>query len=135
MTTGRRFGRGERYGMIRFGSRTELIVPTSALDELTCQVGDTVFGGKLCGKGNFALEFINHPYRLIEPTADESPITWPAAIKNLSRELAAGESVGVIIGSQASLEDSVLATQFVKSCLPKGRIAFSLPTGDDAVHR
>jgi phosphatidylserine decarboxylase len=44
--SGRRFARGERYGMIRFGSRTELIVPTSALDELCCKVGDTVRGGR-----------------------------------------------------------------------------------------
>lgn len=43
--SGDRFARGERYGMIRFGSRTELIVPTSALNELACKVGDTVRGG------------------------------------------------------------------------------------------
>ena len=108
------------------------------LDEgvaLDYETSGKVFGGKLCGKGNFALEFINHPYRLIEPSADESPITWPVAIENLSRELSAAESVGVIIGSQASMEDIVLAVEFVKSCLPKGRIAFNIPTGDDAVHR
>lgn len=43
---GQGFARGERYGMIRFGSRTELIVPSSALAELSCQVGDTVRGGQ-----------------------------------------------------------------------------------------
>lgn len=34
---------GERFGMIKFGSRTELIVPADV--EVTCQVGDKVRGG------------------------------------------------------------------------------------------
>jgi len=46
VTVGQGFERGQRYGMIRFGSRTELIVPTADLAELTCQIGDTVRGGQ-----------------------------------------------------------------------------------------
>ncbi len=38
--------RGERYGMIRFGSRTELIVPTQELEQVLVKVGDTVKGGE-----------------------------------------------------------------------------------------
>lgn len=40
------FVRGQRYGMIRFGSRTELVVQTAALESLLVKVGDTVRGGK-----------------------------------------------------------------------------------------
>jgi len=36
--------RGERFGMIRFGSRTELLVPMDA--EILVQVGDRVRGGE-----------------------------------------------------------------------------------------
>jgi len=43
---GQRYLRGERYGMIRFGSRTELVVPTSDVAELLCKVGDRVRGGE-----------------------------------------------------------------------------------------
>jgi phosphatidylserine decarboxylase len=43
---GRDLARGERYGMIRFGSRTELLGETAALDELLVQVGQTVHGGR-----------------------------------------------------------------------------------------
>jgi len=43
---GRQLGRGERYGMIRFGSRTELVVPGTDLEALTARVGDTVKGGE-----------------------------------------------------------------------------------------
>ena len=42
---GQRLARGERYGMIRFGSRTELIVPAAEVAELRAKVGDKVRGG------------------------------------------------------------------------------------------
>ncbi len=41
---GDKLGLGERYGLIRFGSRTDLIVPRGA--ELRVQVGDRVRGGE-----------------------------------------------------------------------------------------
>ena len=37
--------RGERFGMIKFGSRTDLVVPQSAGYEPTVQVGQKVQGG------------------------------------------------------------------------------------------
>ncbi|HEX5009982.1 MAG TPA: phosphatidylserine decarboxylase [Planctomycetota bacterium] len=43
---GDRLARGERYGMIRFGSRTELVVPVGEAAELLCKAGDTVRGGQ-----------------------------------------------------------------------------------------
>ncbi|MHC5212051.1 MAG: phosphatidylserine decarboxylase [Planctomycetota bacterium] len=46
VTVGQALARGERYGMIRFGSRTELIVETAALDEVLVQVGQKVQGGR-----------------------------------------------------------------------------------------
>lgn len=39
------FDRGERYGMIKFGSRTEVWVRDADLDELLVKVGDRVKGG------------------------------------------------------------------------------------------
>jgi phosphatidylserine decarboxylase len=48
---GARFDRGKRYGMIRFGSRTEVIVPKGQLDSWSVHVGDKVKGGQtLVGK-------------------------------------------------------------------------------------
>jgi phosphatidylserine decarboxylase len=38
-------GRGEKYGMIKFGSRTELIVPTDRIDEVLVRVGSKVSAG------------------------------------------------------------------------------------------
>ena len=38
--------RGERYGMIKFGSRTELYVPAAADVVILVRVGDRVYGGK-----------------------------------------------------------------------------------------
>lgn len=43
LSPGDAYGRGQRFGMIKFGSRTELIVP--AWVEVSVQVGDRVHGG------------------------------------------------------------------------------------------
>lgn len=46
LIVGQFLGRGQRYGMIRFGSRTELIVPQSELLRVIVDVGDRVRGGE-----------------------------------------------------------------------------------------
>jgi len=38
--------RGERYGMIKFGSRTELYIPVGAVNSVLVKVGDKVRGGE-----------------------------------------------------------------------------------------
>jgi phosphatidylserine decarboxylase len=45
-TPGQKLARGERYGMIKLGSRTELLVPTDAGFEPLVKVGDPVKGGE-----------------------------------------------------------------------------------------
>ncbi|MCE2882331.1 MAG: phosphatidylserine decarboxylase [Planctomycetaceae bacterium] len=42
---GARLARGERYGMIKFGSTTELIVPTAEVEKVCVSKGDRVTGG------------------------------------------------------------------------------------------
>jgi phosphatidylserine decarboxylase len=42
---GQRFARGERFGMIKFGSTTELVVPTAEVDRICVSRGDRVKGG------------------------------------------------------------------------------------------
>ncbi|MBL8840650.1 MAG: phosphatidylserine decarboxylase family protein [Planctomycetes bacterium] len=44
LAVGQSLGRGERMGMIKFGSRTELIVPLRLRPEVLVKVGDTVSG-------------------------------------------------------------------------------------------
>ncbi len=43
---GSTLARGETYGMIKFGSRTELFLPIASVREVKVQVGDTVRGGE-----------------------------------------------------------------------------------------
>ena len=45
-TVGQRLARGERYGMIKLGSRTELILPLDAGFEAQVAIGDVVRGGE-----------------------------------------------------------------------------------------
>jgi len=42
---GQRFERGERFGMIKFGSTTELVVPTAEIEKICVSRGDRVKGG------------------------------------------------------------------------------------------
>jgi phosphatidylserine decarboxylase len=42
---GESFQRGERFGMIKFGSRTEIYIPDQELEELLVKVGEKVKGG------------------------------------------------------------------------------------------
>jgi len=42
---GRVYEKGERYGMIRFGSRTEVYLPAGRWAEINVKVGDKVKGG------------------------------------------------------------------------------------------
>jgi phosphatidylserine decarboxylase len=61
--------RGQRYGMIKFGSRTELYVPVEALRETAVKIGDRVVGGAtpLCrvecikGHGGASAEEVSAP--------------------------------------------------------------------------
>jgi phosphatidylserine decarboxylase len=45
-TVGQRLGRGDRYGMIKLGSRTELLVPVDAGFTPAVALGDVVRGGE-----------------------------------------------------------------------------------------
>jgi phosphatidylserine decarboxylase len=38
-------GRGEKYGMIKFGSRTELIVPSERVEKILVRIGSKVNAG------------------------------------------------------------------------------------------
>ena len=42
---GERYARGQRYGMIKLGSRTELLLPVEANFQAAVKVGDVVRGG------------------------------------------------------------------------------------------
>jgi phosphatidylserine decarboxylase len=45
LKVGQSVAAGERYGMIKFGSRTEVLVPLAAVAEVLVRVGDVVHGG------------------------------------------------------------------------------------------
>jgi phosphatidylserine decarboxylase len=45
IAAGQRFARGERFGMIKFGSTTELVVPTADVEKVCVAKGDRVKGG------------------------------------------------------------------------------------------
>jgi len=46
LTQGRKLARGERIGMVKFGSRLELLVPRALVGEVCVQVGDRVLAGQ-----------------------------------------------------------------------------------------
>jgi len=105
---------------------------------LEYDTNDDVCGGSLCSKGNFALELINHPMRLIETRVGVKAVPWKDALEVIAEKLApfAGtQSVGLILGGDASVEDVITAQVFAKKCLGNERVAVHFPTGDDTVYR
>ena len=45
VSAGKHLARGERYGMIKFGSTTELVVPTAEVERVLVTKGQRVKGG------------------------------------------------------------------------------------------
>ena len=99
---------------------------------------DPVGKGALCGKGNYMLELLNHPMRLIEPRANGKAVDWKDALNGIAGKLGSlkGESsAGLILGGDASVEDAALAKLFAEKCLNNGRFAVHFATADDEIYR
>ena len=94
---------------------------------------DPAFGGSLCGKGNYMIELLNHPSRLIEPVAKGEAVTWKDALSKTAKALEKSKgSAGIIIGGDASLEDAASAGMCAERCLDAD-FAVHFATGDDGV--
>ena len=99
---------------------------------------DPVGKGALCSKGNFALELLNHPLRLIEPRTGSKTLNRTDAFHRLAVELtplARESSVGLILSGDVSVEDAATAKLFAEKCLNNGHCAVYCATGDDKVFR
>ncbi len=90
--------------------------------------------GKLCSKGNYLLELINHPLRLTEPQIAGKPVSRPVALKEISAALekSGGSSAGLILDSDASEEDMLIAEAFMEKCMHGGMLAVYTATGGQA---
>ncbi|MFC1551516.1 molybdopterin-dependent oxidoreductase [Candidatus Latescibacterota bacterium] len=95
--------------------------------------GDSAFGGSLCSKGNYMIELLNHPSRLIEPAEKGEVISWKDTLSKTAAALGKSKgSAGIIIGGDASLEDVASAGMFAEQCLDAD-LAVQFATGDDGV--
>jgi len=105
---------------------------------LEYDLDDPAGRGKLCSKGNYILELINHPMRLVDPRFEGKVIGWKDALKKIGSELSSHlekSEVGLILGGDASTEDAVTARLFAEKCLGNGRLAIHFATDDDEVLR
>jgi anaerobic selenocysteine-containing dehydrogenase len=92
--------------------------------------------GKLCAKGNYVLELLNHPLRLDVPKKDGKPITWEQAAAEIADAVRAARDnkrVAIVVSGDASCEDVALAAAFAADCTGTGQPAISFPTGDHKV--
>ena len=105
---------------------------------LEYDTNDPVGCGSLCSKGNYILELINHPMRLIEPRVGGRAVPWKDALDVVAEKLtpyAGTQSVGLILDGDASTEDVMTARFFAEKCLGNDRVAVHFATGDDLVFR
>ncbi len=92
--------------------------------------------GKLCSKGNYILELINHPLRLNVPKKDGKPLRWDAAAAEIAGAVRAArdkKAAAVVLSGDASCEDVGLAVEFAVNCMGNDKVAVSFPTDDDKV--
>ena len=104
---------------------------------LEYDVKDSVGKGSLCSKGNFMLELINHPMRLVEPSLNGKTINFKDVLGKIAKKLtpfAGTASVGLILDGAASTEDVIAAQFFTEKCLGNDRLAVYFATGDDKVY-
>jgi len=92
--------------------------------------------GKLCAKGNYLLELINHPMRLYVPRKDGKPVKLEQASAEIAEGLRAArdrKAAALVLSGDASCEDVGIALEFAVNCMGNDKVAISFPTGDDAV--
>jgi len=92
--------------------------------------------GKLCAKGNYILELVNHPMRLTVPKKNDKPVTWKQAATEMAEAIRSARdkrSVAVVVSGDASSEDVGLAVAFAANCLGTSTVTASFPTNDDKV--
>ncbi len=92
--------------------------------------------GKLCAKGNYVLELINHPLRVNVPKKGDKPIRWKQVATEIADAVRAArdkKAAAVVLSGDASCEDVGLAVTFAANCMGIGNVAISFPTGDDEV--
>ena len=105
-------------------------LPLSLEYEADCPVSQ----GALCAKGNYALELLNHPFRLGEPTKNGSVIGWDAAIAELAQAPCSPKS-GFIVEGNLSDEEARTVMEFACACARPENVAISFSTNDDKVVR
>jgi anaerobic selenocysteine-containing dehydrogenase len=103
---------------------------------LEYDTGNSVNRGKLCAKGNYVFELLNHPLRLDVPKKDGKPVAWEQAAAEIADAVRAArdsKAVALVVSGDASCEDVGVAAAFAADCTGTGQPAISFPTGDDKV--
>ncbi len=99
---------------------------------------DSVGNGALCSKGNYILDLVNHPDRLIEPSLDGKPASWNTALKTIADRISTKKKrsvAGIIMEGDASGEDIAVFQLFAEQIADRGCAAISCLTGDDRMLR
>jgi formate dehydrogenase alpha subunit len=93
----------------------------------TGKAGLGVSNGRLCVKGRFGLDFINHPERLTQPLLRTDgrllPATWDDALSFAARRLgeirrdSGPDSIGVLASAKCTNEENYLMQKFARAVI------------------
>jgi anaerobic selenocysteine-containing dehydrogenase len=92
--------------------------------------------GRLCSKGNYILELMNHPLRLNVAKKNGKSLRWKEAAGETAaavRRARDKKAAAVVLAGDASCEDVGFAVEFAVNCMGNDRVALSFPTDDDKV--
>jgi len=93
------------------------------------------FGGRLCAKGNYIADLVNHPGRLDEPRIEGDRTPLGEVLARVGEAMREREKVALVLSGDASVEEGTLAARFSADALAPERFAVAFPTGDGKVAR
>lgn len=110
------------------GCGMHLAVSQNKVVRVRGDVENPVNKGKLCVKGQFGLEFINHPDRLVAPLIKQngalSESTWDEALELVANKLSKyrGDEIAVISSAKCTNEENYLIQKFTRAVLNTNNI-------------
>jgi NADH-quinone oxidoreductase subunit G len=97
---------------------------------------DSKYGGSLCARGNAVAEFLTHARRVNYPFILGERSNVAAAVRETAKSLSeirkesGGDSIGLLLGENLTIEEAGLAVSFAKNVLRTTNVALLAP--DDA---
>jgi anaerobic selenocysteine-containing dehydrogenase len=119
--------------VLRGGEREPIFTGKSLLSLDWDKEEGSKYKGSLCARGNAVPEFLTHPLRVNYPFILGERSTVASAIRETAKSLAdikkefGGDSIGIFVGENLTIEEAGLAVGFARDVIGTGNVALFAP--------